>query len=67
MTGSSGDAEGVVKVITEFSEATYMASGIRSGVYQALLSRWGLSPMLMGGRFKAGILKSSGKGLLNQS
>ena len=30
-------SEGVVKVLTEFSEAIDMASGGRSGVYQALL------------------------------
>ena len=44
-----------------------MASGSKSGVYRALLCGLGLSSMVMGGRFKAGIPKSAVKGLLNQS
>ena len=35
----SGKSEGVVKLLINFSEATDMASGNRSGVYQALLCR----------------------------
>ena len=50
LLGSSGELEGVVKVLTGFSEATDMAAGSRSGVYQALLCGRGLSPMVMGGR-----------------
>ena len=45
----------MVKVLAEFSEATDMISGSRSGVNQALLSRQVISSMEMGGRFKAGI------------
>ena len=43
-----------------------MAAWIRSGVYQSLLCGPGLSSMVMGGRFKAGMPKSALKGLLNQ-
>ena len=34
----SGESEGVVKLLIEFSEATDMADGSRSGVYRALLA-----------------------------
>ena len=62
-----GKLEGVVKVLTNISEATEMAAGSRSGVYQDLLCWWGLSSMVMGGRFKVGLPKSSVKGFLKQS
>ena len=55
MTRTCGESEGVVKVLAEFSEATYMVSGSISGVYQALLSGQALSSMEMGGILKAGI------------
>ena len=44
-----------------------MAAGSISGVYWALLSRWVISSMVMGSRFKAGIPQPDGKGLLKQS
>ena len=56
----------MVKVLTEFSEATEMAAGSRSGVYKDLLCAQGLSSKLMGGIFKAGLPKSSVKVLLKQ-
>ena len=44
-----------------------MVSGIRSGVYWALLCRQGILSKILGGRFKAWLPKSSGKGLSNKS
>ena len=52
-TGSCGELEGVVKVLTDFSEATEMVFGKISGVYQALLYVQVISSMLMGGIFTA--------------
>ena len=59
----------MVKVLTEFSEATKMEAGNRSGVYQALLcgGEGGLSSMAMRGRCISGLPKSAVKGLLKQS
>ena len=58
----------MVKVLTEFLQATYIAAGSRSGVYRALLcGEGGLSSMVMGGRCISGLPKSAVKGLLNQS
>ena len=62
-----GKSEGVVKVLKEFSKATDMAAGGRSGVYRAHLCGQGLSSKIMGGRFKYGIPKSYVKGLFKQS
>ena len=58
---SCGESEEVVKVQTYFSEATDMADGRISGVYRDILSRRGLSSMVMVGRFKSGIPQSIGK------
>ena len=44
-----------------------MADGGRSGLDRYLLSVRGLSSMVMGGIFKAGIPKSARKRLLNHS
>ena len=57
----------MVKLLTDFSEATEMAAGSRSGVQRDLLSRQGLSSMVMGGRFKDGLTQPAVKGLLKQS
>ena len=54
----------MVKLLTEFSEATYMVAGSRSGVYPALLCGLCLSSMVMGGRLKTGLTKSDVKVLL---
>ena len=56
----------MVKVLTEFSEATEMVSGSRFGAYWDLLCGGGLSSMVMGGRCIAGIPQSAVNGLLNQ-
>ena len=63
----SGESEGVVKVLTDFSEATEMAAWSRSGTYRYLLCGGGLSSMVMGGRCIAGLPKSAVNGLLKQS
>ena len=63
----SGESEGVVKVLTEFLEATEMAAGSRSGAYQALLCKGYLSLMVMEGRCISGLTKSAVNGLLMQS
>ena len=63
----SGESEGLVKVITEFSVASDMADRSISGVYQALLCRRVLSSMFVGGRFKNGPPKSALELLLKQS
>ena len=57
----------MVKLLTDFPEAKYLAAVIGSGVYQALLSGRGLSSMVMGVRSKDELPKSSQKRLLNQS
>ena len=49
------------------SEAIEILSGSRYGVYRAILCGRGLSSKVMGGRFKARLLKSYVKGLLKQS
>ena len=64
---SCGESEGVIKVLTYFSEATYMEAGSLSGVYWAILSGQGLSSMVIGGRIKSGIPKSVGKVSFKQS
>ena len=51
----SGESEGVVKVLPEFPEATYMTAGIRSGVYEAHLCGRGLSSMVMEVRCISGL------------
>ena len=67
MTRSCGESKGVVKVIIYFLEATEMADGSISGVYQVILSRWVLSSMVMGGRFKDLLTESSEKLLFKNS
>ena len=57
----------MVKVIIYFLEATEMADGSISGVYQVILSRWVLSSMVMGGRFKDLLTESSEKLLFKNS
>ena len=61
-----GGVERLVKVLTGFLEAKEMADASGSGVYRALLFRLELSPMGMGGRFKVGLPKPTGKGLLKK-
>ena len=44
-----------------------MVAGSRSEIKQNLLFNWGLSPMVVGGGFKAGIPRLFRKGLLKKS
>ena len=62
-----GESEGVVKLPIEFSEATEIKAGSRSGVQQDILSGQGLTQMVIRARFKYGLTQSPGKGLLKQA
>ena len=53
------------QLTNRFSEVIEIAAGSRSEVYQALFFGWGLLTMGRGGRSKAGLTPSTGKGPFN--